>query len=458
MEFAKLEKFIFEKVGQSRLPGTSAAVLQGNEITWSKGFGYRDLARGLAATPRTIYSIGSVTKSFTCMAIMQLAEAGKLKVDDLVSQYLPAFDIRPAGEPVRIWHLMSHSAGIPALAYAECMIDGVTGAGENWLPVASVSDMLTFMQGAQDWTLNRPGERWFYLNEGYVLLSAIIEKCSGEDYKTYVTNHILKPLGMNRSVFEKSQVESDPDAAVPYVTTQEGERKPSTYPYGLTGDGGLISSVLDLTRVIGAYIHNGTFNGTQVLSPASIQEMETPRVTTPNRGSAFGDYRYAYGLGVYDNFYGHKLVNHSGSVGVATAYMGFIPDQEVGIAVLANGSGYSPSQMGMYGLALLLGEDPEKIPFVQRDRSLSELEGVYETYQGTMKIQVRKMGEYLNVELHDKLGSTSTPIFPETLDGATMNFYSVANGYRLPVEFRKEPNGIGLVYERYYLRKSGKLV
>jgi len=458
MEFAKLEKFIFEKVGQTRLPGVSAAILQGKDVSWSKGFGYRDLARGLPATPQTIYSIASVTKSFTCMAIMQLAEAGKLKVDDPVNQHLPEFNITPSGETVRIWHLMSHSSGIPALAYAECMIDGVTGAGENWLPIATYSDMLTFLSGAQDWTLTRPGERWFYLNEGYVLLSAIIEKCSGEEYKTYITNHILKPLGMNRTVFEKEQVENDPDAAIPYLTAQEGERKPSTYPYGLSGDGGIISNAMDLSRVINAYLHGGEQEGIRVLSPESIQEMESPRVVTPNQGSGFGVYSYGYGLGMYDNFFGHKLVGHSGSVGVATSYIGFIPDKEIGIAVLANGSGYSPSAMGMYGLALLLGEDPEKMPFVQRDRSLSELEGVYETYQGTLKFHIRKMGEYLNLEMHHKYGTQSVPIFPETFEGGTLNFYSVANGYRMPVEFRKEKGEMSLIYERYYARKTGKLV
>ena len=78
----------------------------------------RDAEKGLAATPDSLYSIGSVTKSFTTLAIMQLAEQGKLSVDDPIEKYMP-FDIHPGGETVRIWHLMSHSSGLPALAYAE---------------------------------------------------------------------------------------------------------------------------------------------------------------------------------------------------------------------------------------------------------------------------------------------------------------------------------------------------
>ena len=102
MSFAKYERFILDKITDTRLPGLSAALVKGDEVVWSRGFGFRDLKTGLAATPQTIYSIGSVTKSFTCIAIMQLAEAGKLKIDDPIDQYFP-FDIQPGGEKVRIW-------------------------------------------------------------------------------------------------------------------------------------------------------------------------------------------------------------------------------------------------------------------------------------------------------------------------------------------------------------------
>ncbi|MBZ0286258.1 MAG: beta-lactamase family protein, partial [Anaerolineae bacterium] len=159
MSFAKFERFILDKITDTRLPGLSAALVKGDEVVWSRGFGFRDLKSGLAATPQTIYSIGSVTKSFTCIAIMQLAEAGKLKIDDPIDQYFP-FDIQPGGEKVRIWHLMSHTSGLPALAYAENVIGGVIGSQESWFPIATWQDLLTFMQDAGDWAVTKPGQRW----------------------------------------------------------------------------------------------------------------------------------------------------------------------------------------------------------------------------------------------------------------------------------------------------------
>src|SRR5205807_7508818 len=122
------------KIAETKLPGLSIALVKNGAVIWSRGFGLRDAESGLAATPHTLYCIGSVTKSFTTLGIMQLAEQDKLRIDDPIEKYMP-FDIRPGGETVRIWHLMTHSSGIPALAYAENVIGATIGATESWLPI-----------------------------------------------------------------------------------------------------------------------------------------------------------------------------------------------------------------------------------------------------------------------------------------------------------------------------------
>jgi len=457
MSFARLEEFIFAKMSETKLPGLSAAVVKGNEVIWTKAFGFRDLERGLAATPHTLYGIGSVTKSFTALSIMQLAEQGKLNVDDPVDRYV-SINIRPGGEAIRISHLMSHSSGIPALAYAEAVIRGATGAGENWFPIASCPDLLTFMADAQDWTIARPRERWFYLNEGYALLGYIIEKCSGIPYEEYVTKYVLAPLGMERSFFSKVEVEKDQDAATPYIITNKGERKPSTYSYGgISADGALISSVLDLSRYVAMYLRWGESSSTRLLSHKSVETMETPQIPLPHQGP-FGQGSYGYGLSIAPDFLGHKLVGHGGSVLVATAYIGFIPQQGVGIVLLANGSGYLLSQLGMYGLSILLSRNPEELPFVQMERSLTELVGTYETYKGTTMVQVKRMGDFLAIETKDKYNSSLVPLVPEKINGKTKTFYTLSSGAKLPVEFQVEEGRINLIYERYLLRKTGKLL
>jgi hypothetical protein len=137
--------------------------------------------------------------------------------------------------------------------------------------------------------------------------------------------------------------------------------------------------------------------------------------------------------------------------------MGFIPERGLGIALLANGSGYPLSHLGMYALAILLGKDPEKLPFVFRERALNELEGAYETYKGTMKAQVKRSGDFLTLEVRDKYNDLIVPLVPETIRERAMTFYTLDAGYKLPVEFRVQEGEIDLLFERYRLRKTGKL-
>jgi CubicO group peptidase (beta-lactamase class C family) len=313
------------------------------------------------------------------------------------------------------------------------------------------------MEDAEDWAIAKPGERWFYLNEGYVLLGYIIEECAGMPYELYLKEHIFDPLGMKRTFFERERVEKEQDVAVPYIITRDGERKPSVYPYGaISSDGGIISNVLDLATYISMYLGWGEYQGKRVLSREAIEEMQCPRVRTPLEGP-FGDVGYGLGLGIIPDFFGHKLIQHGGNVGVATAYIGFIPEGNVGIALLANGEGYPTSQIGMCGLALLMGKDPEKLHFIAKERNLMELEGSYETYKGTMKILVKRRGDFLTIEISDKFTDAIIPLVPVKLGKKIRTFFTLVNGNKLSVEFRIEKEHTNLIYERYYLKKTGEL-
>ncbi|MEM3596717.1 MAG: serine hydrolase [Candidatus Bathyarchaeia archaeon] len=453
-EINKLEDFIFEKMSATHIPGLSIAAVKENETVYSRGFCFRDLEYGLRATPETLYGVGSVTKSFTALSIMQLAESGKLSLDDYVDKYIP-LELKPMGAPVKVWHLLCHASGIPALAYAEALIRYLTGAGDKWIPIASHEDIITFMREANEWALTKPGERWFYLNEGYVILGYIIEKLSGMNYEDYVREKILKPLHMNRSFFKKTDVEVDPNVAVPYIITRDGECKKSVHPYGVYADGGLISNVLDLANYIRMYLNRGSYKGTTLISREGIEEMEKPRVPLPLQ--VFGGESYGYGLMINPNFFGKKLVGHGGSVLVYTAYIGYIPEKNVGIAVLANGSGYPLSQIGLYGLALMIGENPENLPFMKYERTYDLLTGLYETYKETMKAQVISKGGILQLEIKDKYTDMIIPLIPEDIEGQVKRFYAIQSGGKLPVEFMVEGEKVELVYERYRLKKVGDL-
>ncbi len=466
----KIDEFALQKVKRSHLPGLSLAVIDDGEITHTRGIGHSNLEAGLPATAETLYGIGSITKSFTCLAIMQLAEEGRLNIQDEVADYLD-FDIRPGGKPVRIEHLMSHTSGIPALAYAEAVIRKGIGDVPEGVPIGDVQDMLTFMAEAGDWAHAEPGERWFYLNEGYVLLGGIIECVSGRPYAEYVTENILKPLGMHRSFFSREEVEADRDAAQPYVVDGEGGRHPKSYMYGsITADGGLISNVEDMARYIQMYLGGGRLNGERILSEESVREMMKPRIGTPaadffrrsrdgrtltaDFSASDGPRKYGYGLGMTRDFFRRRMVEHGGSVLVSTGQMSFMPDEGLGVMLLANGSGYPLGNLAHYALAVLLDEDPNELRFRAAEVFYEGLPGVYESYMGNHRGTVRRSGDFLQFETAGEHLSQTVPLIPERVSRDGALFFTLQGGSKMPVEFvRHEEAPTELIFERHKMRR-----
>ena len=447
----KFESFLLEKMSKTKIPSVAVSIIKDDEMVYSRGFGFKDIESGLPATPRTLYGIGSITKSFTALAIMQLEEKDLLSVEDPIDKYIP-FSIEPFGEKVRIWHLLTHTSGIPSLAYAVAYIRGRLGLSECWLPLSTAEDILSFMSKCRDWVAAKPGEKFFYLNEGYALLGYIIEKVSGLKYEDYVKKNILEPLGMKRSFFGKDEVESDPDVATFYVVDKSGNHVPKKFPYGITSDGGLISNTIDMCHYLSMFINQGKYDGREIVSPDKIGEMEKPRIKVPY--VLLGGETYGYGLIITPDIHGHKLVWHSGSVLVTTGFAGYIRDKKLGVVVLANSSGYSLSKLGVYALSLLLGRDPEKLDLFKREKVLDKLEGKYSTYKETMTVEVLCKGEFLTINIRDRLTAMEIILVPEKLEEDYALFYTLMNGYRMPVEFYIKDKEVVMFYERYRLVKK----
>lgn len=465
---ARLDSFVLAKMAATRLPAVSLAVIKDGDVIYRRGYGMRNWHDGIAATPATLYGIGSVTKSFTCLAIMQLQEQGLLSIDDPICKYLD-FPHRPGGEEVRIWHFMSHTSGIPALAFAEHVLRQAVHPRPSLLSVGSPEDMLGFMDQAGDWAHAKPGERWFYLNEGYVLLGAIIAKVSGIGYEEYIARYVTRPLGMDRTFFSRKDVEADPDVAVPSFFDREDNYHAADYCYGkITAEGGLISSVEDMAKYIQMYLAGGVNHaGERIIGAASLLEMQQPRIATPPEyypplsGEPAGEAAdrhpswYGYGLRVAPMGQ-HRVVGHGGSVYVATAEMAFVPEEQLGVMVLANASGYPCSQTAQYALTTALGQDPEELPFVVAERRLEELEGTYETYKGTVTVSVKRSGSFLTAETQDPHSAVSTVLVPERLGADGALFWTLSGVNRLPVEFIRSGDRIEMIQERYKLRRTGR--
>jgi CubicO group peptidase (beta-lactamase class C family) len=474
MNTARLEAFIFDKMAATRLPGLSIALIKGGEVVYARGFGLADIAKSRCATPQTLYGAASVTKSFVAIAILQLAEKGLLKLSDPVERHLPC-PFTSKGEPVRIEHLLTHSSGTPTLGYIEAVLRHAHQIGGCCLPIACARDVMTFAQGAKDeWVEAEPGERWFYLNEGYVLLGEIIAKLSGKPYEQYIRDNILRPLGMSRSFFAEQDVTTDPDVAVPYVLPKDGSPpRAGRYLYNIvSSDGALITNVLDLARYVSMFLGRGK----GVLSGESFEAMIKPRVPLPGvpapqlwggeggggAGEKGGSPRVTYygvGVNVTDDFLGEPLIGHAGSLIVSSSYVGFMPRSNVGVAVMTNGNGYGMPALGKVALAELLDRDPLELPFIRMENLLKDLSGWYETYHGTLRGKITRDGDFLRLDFPGGDQPPAGAIFvPERLDGPEPKFFTYSEGARLPVQFRRRGDGnIELVWERYKFKRTGPL-
>ncbi|MFX0068915.1 MAG: serine hydrolase [Candidatus Hodarchaeota archaeon] len=458
----KFENMITKSMTEARIPGLSVAFVKDNRIIYARGFGARNKESNLPATPDTLYGIGSCTKSFTALAIMQLVEQKKLELRDPISKFIP-MKIEKKGNHITIHDLLTHSSGIPSLAVAEIIIYQMTGIEDRWIPMSSLDDFLVHINGASDEVASEPGKRFFYFNSGYTLLGEVIERVSKMTYENYVRKNILDPLRMNRSTFSGKDFEKDSDIMTPYFLETEKESivaKPVKLPSHKLkyAPGGLLSSVIELSNYLMLSM-NGVFGGAQILEPSLLEEMQKIHIETDmfrNRYGVFGREGYGYGWAILEDFLGHKLVIHGGSIGVSSAHISFVPELKIGVVEAAN-AGRSPNLQLLGGLVSLMGRDPEKeIPFFEIDAKLSMLAGEYKTYKDALRISVVKRGPLLYLEPKDKSLQISAPLIPETKRMEDFRFYIISEiGEKRRVEFEVNSSGkIDLYLERYRFHKT----
>jgi CubicO group peptidase (beta-lactamase class C family) len=434
---------------RAHMPGFSIAVVHNGETIYTEGFGLRDTQKVLPATPNTLYGIGSITKSFVAIAIMQLVEAGEISLDDPVGMHIP-FELGMPDDPITIRHLLTHSLGIPSLATSTVAISRGLGL-DTGVPLGSSADFYRFVNGATDEVVARPGERFFYHNAAWRMLGHIIQRKSGVPFHRYLKEHVIDPLGMNRTTLSLAAFYADPDHILPHLKVGD-EVQPSQFPYPnpddnpefsfITAAGGITSSVNEMTRYLNAQIEQGRTGGGRLASEESFEQMQ--RLHIRRSDGYYGPYGYGYGLGITPDFFGHKMISHGGSIVVSTAYMAFVPELKAGVVMMGNSSGMSYSTIAESVFVILLGRDPEaSIPaLVTRDR-MQRLQGSYEVYRGLERLQVVSRGGLLYLEEESPWSeeTTLTPLIPDDPTLASTEFYILSKGVRSPVEFEVHEDG-----------------
>ena len=309
-----LDAFIRGQMARHSLPGLALAITVGDEVVVSRGYG--QAGRGLPMTADTPLFIGSLAKSFTALAVMQLADEGKVELDAPARTYLPWFTVadEQVAAAISVRDLLQHTSGLSDLGY-------LPAHGDN----LSIQDGAHALASARP--TGTPGRTFQYFNANYGVLGAIIEATSGMAYQDYIQARIFDPLGMRNSYHNPRDAHAAGLAQGYGSLFSFSLPRPQPYfAYDLPA-GFLMMSVNDLSRYLRVQLHGGQFGGARVLSPSGVAAMHTP--------TGASGVPYAMGWRVSEQF-GYQVIGHGGSNENFLTEAMLIPELDMTIAILIN--------------------------------------------------------------------------------------------------------------------------
>jgi CubicO group peptidase (beta-lactamase class C family) len=384
----------------------SVLVAHKGKIVLSEGYGMANYELGVPNAPKTKFRLGSVTKQFTAMAILQLEAKGKLKVTDTVKTFFPDY---PNGEKITVHQLLSHTAGIPNYTDLPDYLKTQT------LPTTALQLVDRFKNLPLDFA---PGEKFSYSNSGYVLLGAIIEKVTGGSYEAFLRENIFKPLGMDGSGYDHAET-LIPGRAAGYEFPSEAMANATyidmTVPHAA---GALYSTVEDL------YAWDRALYTDKLVPKEALARMFTP---------VKGNYGYGWGIGALA---GHKTIGHGGGINGFTTHITRFPDDDACVVVLNNFATGFTGEIANALAGYLFGQ-PVEMPKEKTEIKIPA--SALEAYPGRYKfegvqavITVSRDGDRLFIELP---GQARRPLHAES----DSRFFMKSLGFEFA--FEKDASG-----------------
>ncbi|HMM43764.1 MAG TPA: serine hydrolase domain-containing protein, partial [Thermomicrobiales bacterium] len=306
-------------------------IVEGDQIVHSRGFGE---SGSTPITPQTPFAIGSLTKSFTALSIMQLVEDGKISLDDPVQRYIPWFTVADADAAARITvrHLLNQTSGLSRATGIRPLLEESTDTIEQ------------YVRNLREAELNRPvGASYEYSNANYVTLGLIVEMVSGQQYGDYVRQHVFEPLDMRDSYasHEEGRRQGMSDVHQFWFGVPVKAETPTLPAQGPTGF--LVASAEDMARYLSMYLNEGSYQGRQILSPAGIEAMLAPATNTFDRTLLGTEFTARYGMGWFNGPFGDSpALWHLGELPTFNAWMVLLPETNQTVVVLINAGSQMP--------------------------------------------------------------------------------------------------------------------
>ena len=340
-------------------PGVAVIAVKDGKTVFRKARGMANLELGVPLSPDSVFRLGSITKQFTAVAVLMLAEEGKLSLADPITKHLPGYPTH--GHVITVEHLLTHTSGIRSYTG----IPGYMTGPKIRADLTTAELVEVFSKEPMDFA---PGGEWRYNNSGYVLLGAILEKVSGKPYGELLAERIFRPLGMKSTrVGDEGPILAKRAAGY----TRDGEKVANARFLSMTqphAAGALVSTVDDLA------LWDAALYGEKLVKRASLERAWTPAVTRDGKPT-----RYGYGFGV-STLRGARSIEHGGGIFGFSTYAVRLPDEKVYVAVLANSDGPAadPGTLGKEIAAILIGKPfPARVPVPVDPKLLERWVGVY---------------------------------------------------------------------------------
>lgn len=381
----RIEDFVEHSMWKMGTPGLVWGVTDRDKMLHVSAKGFSDVSGGKPMSVDSVFQIGSVSKSFTCMALLQLEERGLLRLDDSVTEHLPWFSVSSKFAPITLHHLMTHTAGI---------VIGSDATPSTWPEVWD----LRFTEATSE-----PGSFFHYSNTGYKILGLVIEAVTGKGYGDVVSEGVLQAAGMGatEAVITNSVRNRTAVAHVPTYDDRPFRRgmplSPAPWFESDTADGSICAPLEDMLAYIRVLINEGQGQRGRVLSAESHRRMTTPYIA-PDDGLHAG--MYGYGLNI-ESEDGHTYLGHQG--GMVGHYTSMLMDVDlgVGVMVMVNGPG-DPEEVSRFAMRVLrasaAGDDLPRVPSLEEACRVAEARdhvGHYAAPEGEFEVIEREGALYL---------------------------------------------------------------
>ena len=330
-----VEKELNEILEITKSAGFAVAVVKGNEIIYSKGFGYRDYENKIPVDNNTLFAIGSSTKAFTSSILGQLRKEDKLSFDESPIKYVPdlKFFNDEMNNSIVIKDLMSHRTGLPRHDW-------------SWyvFPTYDKDSLMRRIEFQEPFTGVR--KQWYYNNFMFLTQGVIAERITGKSWEENMYERLLKPLKMTRSNLSIKELRKADNVALGYEIVDEKISKMDYYRIaGMSPAGSMNSSVNEMSNWLMTWLNKGKFEGNEIIPEAYINEAMSSQMVINGAlpDDEFPDIHMAtYGYGwMLSSYKGHYRVEHGGNIDGFSADVIFFPSDSIGIVVLANQNGSS---------------------------------------------------------------------------------------------------------------------